>query len=77
MFIGKNEKGERKIGGKLHKKREEGLKNVSFRVINSKKITPPAATLFVGGEINLKRGGGGGEWSKCTIYTPGCVSIAF
>ena len=50
MILGdgeKNEKGQRKKEGKLHLKREKGLKNASFWAINSKKIAgessdPPA-----------------------------------
>ena len=51
------------------KKGRKGLKNTSFWAIKSNKFrfAPPAANLFVGEKMNLKR-------SKCTIYFPGLKS---
>ena len=57
-------KGERKREENLIKNGEEGLKNASFWVINSR-FASPAANLFVGGK---KRGGV--KCLKFTIYIP-------
>ena len=53
---GKKSKGERKREGNYITNGEKGLKNASFWVMN---FAPPAANLFVGEKMNLKRGGGG------------------
>ena len=58
---GKIKKGKEKLR-KLHKKNvENGLKNASVWVINSKKVgfAPPAANFFVGGENESQQRGGG------------------
>ena len=61
----KIKKGEKK-GGKLHEKREKGLKNASFRIINFKS--------FRGGSWWNDWGTGSGEeyqrWPKNTRFNP-------
>ena len=64
----------KKNGGKLHKIRVKGLRNVSLWVINLTNFCggfsdtpPPTATLFARDKKNLKKGGGGDEMQN--IYT--------
>ena len=70
--LGKKIKREKENSGKLYKNGEKGLKTASFGVIERKgrKLTgvrPTCTPLPLEKHINVKRGKGGGDLSKCTI----------